>query len=418
MGRGSRARIARAGPDPGKHALGNEGRRHDPPCPSWPRRRRGAGASGRKISQAAGPRFRWVRGARADATLCVRHRWITWRRHPTGDEIFYPIDGDTDLVFWENGTKTTARGAAPCADDASDFRAHNFVKRRDHGPIPTMDDALLIHEPAIRLVAFLAVLTIMAGWEALGPRRRPQSSRAVRWINNLAIVALDTVLLRILFPILAVGLAIVAAQNGWGLFNMIGTPYWIALAVSIVALDFAVYLQHVMFHAVPTFWRLHRMHHADPDFDVTTGLRFHPLEILVSMGIKLGVVMALGPPAAAVVVFEVLLNLSSMFNHGNVRIPPAIDRVVRMVVVTPDMHRVHHSIHPNETNSNFGFTLAWWDRLMGTYRAQPRDGHDAMTVGIGKFGAPRDLWLDRLLMQPFLGPADTYPINRRGGDTP
>ncbi|MDN3721932.1 sterol desaturase family protein [Roseibium salinum] len=181
-----------------------------------------------------------------------------------------------------------------------------------------------------------------------------------------------------------------------------------------LALDLAIYLQHVMFHAVPALWRLHRMHHADLEFDVTTGLRFHPVEILLSMGIKLGVVMALGPPAVAVLVFEVLLNGTSMFNHSNVRIPAAIDRVLRLFVVTPDMHRVHHSIHPNETNSNFGFNLPWWDRLLGTYRPQPREGHETMTIGIEEFRTRRDLWLDRMLVQPLVGRANHYPINRRG----
>lgn len=183
-----------------------------------------------------------------------------------------------------------------------------------------------------------------------------------------------------------------------------------------LALDLAIYLQHVMFHAVPGLWRLHRMHHADLEFDVTTGLRFHPVEILLSMGIKLAVVLALGPPAVAVLVFEVLLNATAMFNHSNIRIPSAIDRVLRLFVVTPDMHRVHHSIHPSETNSNFGFNLPWWDRLLGTYRPQPTDGHEAMTIGIEQFRTRRDLWLDRMLIQPVRGPASGYPINREEED--
>jgi len=181
----------------------------------------------------------------------------------------------------------------------------------------------------------------------------------------------------------------------------------------VLVLDLAIYLQHVMFHAVPALWRLHRMHHADLEFDVTTGLRFHPLEILLSMAIKLAVVAALGPPAIAVLVFEILLNATSMFNHANVRIPGPVDRVLRCFVVTPDMHRVHHSILRRETNSNFGFNLPWWDRLLGTYRAQPADGHEAMTIGIEQFRTRRDLRLDRMLVQPLLGPASGYPINRQ-----
>jgi sterol desaturase/sphingolipid hydroxylase (fatty acid hydroxylase superfamily) len=179
-----------------------------------------------------------------------------------------------------------------------------------------------------------------------------------------------------------------------------------------VALDLAIYLQHVMFHAIPALWRLHRMHHADLEFDVSTGLRFHPLEILLSMGIKLAVVAALGPPAVAVLVFEVLLNVTSMFNHSNIALPPRVDRILRLIVVTPDMHRVHHSIHPDETNSNFGFNLPWWDRLLGTYRPQPRDGHESMTIGVEQFRTRGDLRLDRMLIQPFRGPASDYPIGR------
>ena len=171
-----------------------------------------------------------------------------------------------------------------------------------------------------------------------------------------------------------------------------------------------------MFHAVPALWRLHRMHHADLEFDTTTGLRFHPIEIALSMAIKLGVVAALGPPAVAVLVFEVLLNATALFNHANVRLAPRLDRVLRWIVVTPDMHRVHHSIIPAETNSNFGFNLPWWDRLLGTYRAQPAAGHEGMTIGIEQFRKRRDLWLDRMLIQPLLGSSRRYPINRESTD--
>jgi len=220
------------------------------------------------------------------------------------------------------------------------------------------------------------------------------------------------VLLRLVFPTAAVGFALFAARQGWGLLNAVSPPFWLALLVAVLVLDFAIYLQHVLFHAVPALWRLHRVHHADLEFDVTTGLRFHPLEILLSMAIKLAVIAALGPPALAVLIFEVLLNATSMFNHGNVRMPAGLDRVLRWLVVTPDMHRVHHSVLPHETNSNFGFNLPWWDRLLGTYRARPAAGHTGMTIGIEQFRAPRELWLDRLLLQPFRGPASGYPINR------
>jgi sterol desaturase/sphingolipid hydroxylase (fatty acid hydroxylase superfamily) len=279
-----------------------------------------------------------------------------------------------------------------------------------------MTDLILANEPLIRMAFFLGILLAMALWEVVAPRRRREIPRLIRWSNNLGVVVIDTLLVRLTFPIVAVGLALVAQERGWGLFNVFDVPAWVAFVVSILALDLAIYLQHVMFHAVPALWRLHRMHHADLEFDVTTGLRFHPVEILLSMGIKLAVVAAFGPPAIAVLVFEVLLNATAMFNHSNIRIPTAIDHVLRLVVVTPDMHRVHHSIHPSETNSNFGFNLPWWDRLLGTYRPQPRDGHEAMTIGIEQFRTRRDLWLDRMLFQPLRGPASGYPINSEKGD--
>ena len=276
-----------------------------------------------------------------------------------------------------------------------------------------MTDLLLANEPSLRLAFFFGVLVVLMLAEAAVPRRRREIPRLLRWSGNLGIVVVDTLLLRLAFPVVAVGFAVIAEERGWGLFNAVEVPAWLAFAVSLLALDLAIYLQHVMFHAVPALWRLHRMHHADLEFDVTTGLRFHPVEILLSMGLKLAVVAALGPPAVAVLVFEVLLNATSMFNHANLKLPLGLDRVLRWLVVTPDMHRVHHSIHPNETNSNFGFNLPWWDRLLGTYRAQPRDGHEAMTIGIEQFRTRGDLRLDRMLIQPLRGPASGYPINSR-----
>jgi len=279
-----------------------------------------------------------------------------------------------------------------------------------------MTALVLTNEPLIRVAFFLAILAVMAAWEVAAPRRRREIPRIIRWTNNLGVVVVDTILVRLTFPVLAVGLALVAEARGWGLFNVFDMPYWLSVIVSILALDLAIYLQHVMFHAVPALWRLHRMHHADLEFDVTTGLRFHPIEILLSMGIKLAVVASLGPPAIAVLVFEVLLNATAIFSHSNVNIPRSIDRVLRWLVVTPDMHRVHHSIHPSETNSNFGFNLPWWDRLLGTYRPQPREGHEAMIIGIEQFRTVRDLWFDRMLIQPLHGPASGYPINREEGN--
>lgn len=277
-----------------------------------------------------------------------------------------------------------------------------------------MTDTILASEPTIRLSFFLGIFAVVALWEVLAPRRARMLSRWVRWPNNLGIVAFNTVLLRFLVPTAAVGLALIADERNWGLLNNLDIPYWLCVLLSVLVMDLAIYLQHVMVHAVPALWRLHRMHHADLDFDVTTGARFHPIEIFLSMGIKAAVVVTLGPPAVAVLIFEVLLNATSMFNHGNIRLPKALDRVLRWVVVTPDMHRVHHSILPDETNSNFGFSLPWWDRLMGTYRDQPREGHEGMTIGIEQFRTARDQWLDRMLIQPVLGKIGNYPVNRSG----
>lgn len=276
-----------------------------------------------------------------------------------------------------------------------------------------MTETILAIEPNLRLTVFLGVLAAMALWEIAAPRRRRDIPREIRWTNNLALVVVDTAILRLTFPILAVGLAVMAEERGWGLFNNFNAPVWVSIVVSMLLLDLAIYLQHVMFHAVPGLWRLHRMHHADLDFDVTTGLRFHPVEILISMGIKLAAVAALGPPAVAVLLFEVLLNATALFNHANINLPRPIDRVLRLIVVTPDMHRGHHSVDPIETNSNFGFNLPWWDRLLGTYRAQPAKGHHGMDIGIEQFRTRRDLWLDRMLVQPVRGPASGHALDVR-----
>jgi sterol desaturase/sphingolipid hydroxylase (fatty acid hydroxylase superfamily) len=277
----------------------------------------------------------------------------------------------------------------------------------------TVSETLFAHEPLIRVGAFAGILAVMTLWEWLSPRRHQEIGRTRRWPGNLGIVALDTVVVRLAFPAAAVGVALLAEARGWGFFQALETPAWLAIAASVILLDLAIYFQHVLFHAVPVLWRLHRMHHADLEFDVTTGVRFHPIEILLSMGIKLGVVAALGTPAVAVLVFEVLLNGSSMFNHGNVRLAARLDRVLRWIVVTPEMHRVHHSVVPRETNSNFGFSLPWWDRLFGTYRAQPAAGHEGTTIGIAQFRVPAELRLDRMLIQPFRDDDRLYPLGRR-----
>src|SRR5215210_5342163 len=255
-------------------------------------------------------------------------------------------------------------------------------------------------DPVIRLGTFASVLALMAAWEFIAPRRRQHVGRLWRWPNNLGVVVIDTVVVRLLFPTAAVGVALVAEARGWGVLNILPLPSWLAVILAVVLLDLTIYGQHVMFHAVPVLWRLHRMHHADLEFDVTTGVRFHPVEIVLSMLIKFAAVVLLGAPATAVLIFEVLLNATAMFSHSNVRLPKRIDRVLRWIVVTPDMHRVHHSTERRETDSNFGFNLPWWDRLFGTYRAQPEAGHEGMTLGIPQFRDPKELRLDRMLLQP------------------
>ena len=265
----------------------------------------------------------------------------------------------------------------------------------------------------IRLGAYLLVFGLFAAWEAFAPRRRPSLPRAARWPHNLGLLIVDALALRLLAPGAVVAVAIAGEAHGWGLFNAVTTPTWVAVPLAVVLLDLAIYVQHVLFHAVPTLWRLHRVHHADLEFDVTTGTRFHPLEILISVAIKCAAVAAIGAPPVAVLAFEVLLNATSVFNHANARLPLRLDAFLRWFVVTPDMHRVHHSIVYNESASNFGFNLPWWDRLLGTYRAQPAAGHEGMTIGVDAFRSPADLRLDRLLAQPFLDTPGGYSINRR-----
>lgn len=241
-----------------------------------------------------------------------------------------------------------------------------------------LDTFVLEHEALIRLGFFVGVFALVGTWEVLAPRCALTVAKGPRWAANLGLVVLNTVLLRLALPLAAVGLAAFAADHGWGLLNHFAVPAWLA----VIAMDFAIWLKHVMVHAVLALWRLHRVHHADLDCDLTTGARFHPIEICLSMGLKFAVILVLSPPVVAVVIFEVLLNATAMFNHGNLRLPAALDRVLRWFVVTPDMHRVHHSVEDDESNSNFGFNLPWWDQLFGTYRAQPRAGHLAMTIGI------------------------------------
>jgi len=274
--------------------------------------------------------------------------------------------------------------------------------------------AVFSSEQLVRIGLFLSIFAAMALWEAFAPRRARLVPRVTRWVPNLALLAIDVAAVRVIAPGAAIAVAVAGEAHGWGLLNATGAPSWLAIPAAIAFLDLAIYFQHVMFHAVPTLWRLHRVHHADLDFDVTTGTRFHPIEILISTGVKCAAVAAIGAPAMAVLAFEALLNATAMFNHANAQVPRSVDRWLRWLVVTPDMHRVHHSIDYDESSSNFGFNAPWWDRLFGTYRAQPAAGHEAMTIGVDAFRSHEDLRLDRLLVQPFLDTPGGYPINRRG----
>jgi sterol desaturase/sphingolipid hydroxylase (fatty acid hydroxylase superfamily) len=280
-----------------------------------------------------------------------------------------------------------------------------------------LDKLFQLDESTVRLAVFIGVFVVMALWELFAPRRGVVYGRGRRWVTNLGIVVADTVALRVLFPVLAVGMAEIAQARGWGLFSLTELPAWLEIASAAILLDLAIYAQHVAAHKVPILWRLHRVHHADRDFDVTTGLRFHPIEICLSMLWKFVVIIALGADPLAVLIFEVVLNGCAMFNHGNTRLPLAIDRVVRLVVVTPDMHRVHHSVIYRETDSNYGFNLSIWDRLFGTYIAQPRDGHDGMTIGLAAFQTVHPTELGWSLMLPFRNaddPSQWGVLHRRG----
>jgi sterol desaturase/sphingolipid hydroxylase (fatty acid hydroxylase superfamily) len=276
-----------------------------------------------------------------------------------------------------------------------------------------MQNWIVAHEPALRLGTFISVFAVMALWELIASRRELSQSRGKRWWANLGILVLGSMVVRVVFPTAAVGLAMLAAREGWGLLNRIELPFALSFILSVLLLDLAIYLQHVMFHAVPVLWRFHMVHHSDQDFDLTTGVRFHPVEIVLSIIIKFAAVVALGPPPAAVFVFAILLNATSMFNHGNVRIPQGIDRWLRWLVVTPDMHRVHHSVVIDESNSNFGFNLPWWDHFFGTYKAQPRAGHLEMKIGLEHLPRNGPTGLVGLLGMPFIGRPGGYPIGHR-----
>ena len=275
-----------------------------------------------------------------------------------------------------------------------------------------ISELITAHETAVRMGSFFGVLILMAVWEVLAPRRASTVSKIVRWGNNLGLVVFNSVLLRLVFPTAAVGVTIFASEHSWGLLNYVQLPSVAAVAISIVVMDFVIYVQHILMHTIPALWRLHRVHHADLDYDFTTGVRFHPLEIIVSMLIKFSAILILGPPVIAVLMFEVILNAMSMFNHGNVKLPAFLDRNLRLLIVTPDMHRIHHSVEEDESNQNFGFNLSFWDRFFGTYRKQPRAGHEEMVVGIQNYRGLRDVTsIQGLLLLPFRNKPDELTVD-------
>ncbi|MFP4532768.1 MAG: sterol desaturase family protein [Desulfobacterales bacterium] len=264
-------------------------------------------------------------------------------------------------------------------------------------------------EAFIRAASFAGILVALLALESFNQRKDRVDSRIVRSFKNLGLILINTLVLRLIIPVVPAGFAVFAGTQGWGVFNYFETPVVIQWLATILIFDFIIYIQHILFHAVPVLWRLHMIHHADLDIDATTGLRFHPIEIIISLFIKLGAVAAFGFPAGAVILFEIILNATSMFNHSNIYIPGAIDKWIRRLIVTPDMHRVHHSVILTESNSNFGFNLSWWDRLCGTYQAQPAAGHDNMVIGLSQYRSPLSLW--RIIIMPFTDPPAPGPIN-------
>jgi sterol desaturase/sphingolipid hydroxylase (fatty acid hydroxylase superfamily) len=260
-----------------------------------------------------------------------------------------------------------------------------------------------VSEIGLRLLIFPALMLVLAVWEAMLPRRRWQLARPWRWISNLGLALLNNVVLRVLAPLGLAGIALWAEERRLGLLHLINLAEVVGVVVTVLLLDLIVYTQHVVFHRVPILWRLHLVHHADLDFDFTTGVRFHTLEILLSFGIKAAAVIFLGGTVLGVVIFELLLTATSLFNHANVRLPVRLERWLRLLVVTPEMHRVHHSAVTQELNSNFGFNLPWWDFLFRTYRPEPRDGHEKMHIGLGWLREERQAnRLPSMLALPFL----------------
>lgn len=262
---------------------------------------------------------------------------------------------------------------------------------------------MLEHEPLIRSIAFLSILILMLIWEHAAPRRHTVAPTCKRRLNNIALILVASVIIRFLLPVLVLlEVTQQVSQAKLGILNLINLPFWIEVLLAYVMLDVVVYWQHVLMHKIPLLWRLHRVHHSDVDMDVTTGVRFHPVEIILSLMIKAIVVMVIGAPLLAVLLFELSLNVFPMFNHSNIKLPKKLDTYLRLILVTPDMHRVHHSNQQKETDSNFGFSVPWWDYLFGSYCAQPQGGHEAMTVGLDDVKNQDAIHLHKLLKQPFI----------------
>ena len=267
-----------------------------------------------------------------------------------------------------------------------------------------MNSLIADSEATLRLVAFFSVLIVLICLEMFYPRRQLQLPRAQRWFSNIGISVLNTLFVKLVFPVAGIGAAILAQQKQWGLLNHLEISHWVGVVLFLLVFDLTIYFQHRLFHTVPLLWRLHRMHHTDVDYDVTTGNRFHPVSILLSSMIKFMLVILMGAAPIAVLIAEVLLNATAMFNHSNLKIPLRLDRILRLFVVTPDMHRIHHSVDESEHSHNFGFNFPWWDRLFGTYQAEPGLGHESMEIGIRGFRNLRSANLLWLLMQPLTKP--------------
>ncbi len=276
-----------------------------------------------------------------------------------------------------------------------------------------MKEFFFQYESYIRLSSFIGLYALLTLWEISSPKRKLEHARRLRWVSNFGLIIISSILIRFIFPTAAVGISLLVEQNHWGLLYYFELPYIIHFIAAFVLMDLSLYFQHVMFHALPLFWRFHRVHHTDLDFDITTGLRFHPFEMVISILIKFMTITALGVPVLAVVIFEIILNAASMFSHSNIKIHSAIEQMTRWFIVTPDMHRIHHSVSENETNSNFGFFISVWDRLFGTYTKEPKEGHTGMQIGLNNFREPKWQDIRWLIYLPFVSNIKDYAINKR-----